>query len=179
MNRIQRERFRDRHLRQKYDLLHSLPTLQTPALAGLYLKSFYNATKRYDLTLPSEITDADVKFCGECGVVHVPMVNMDIVSTSDNEQEDSLSFKCRHCNHKVSFKSNKIESKINSPPPESLSNSPSPVIQNKISNSTAKSRAKKRKQNSLNSLLANKKKEQKNGSTSSLSSLTLESFMKR
>ncbi|SMN22263.1 similar to Saccharomyces cerevisiae YDR478W SNM1 Subunit of RNase MRP, which cleaves pre-rRNA and has a role in cell cycle-regulated degradation of daughter cell-specific mRNAs [Maudiozyma saulgeensis] len=178
MNRTQRERFRDRHLRQKYDLLHSLPTLQTPALAGLYLKSFYNATKRYDITLPSEITDADTKFCGNCGLVHIPMVNTDIEATSHDGQE-SLSFKCRHCNHKASFRSNSIESKLSSVAPTSLSGSPSSAPQNKITKSTAKGRAKKRKQNSLNNLLANKKKEQNNGSSASLSSLTLESFMKR
>ena len=184
MNRNQREQFRDRNMRHKYNLLHITSTLDTPALSGLYLKNFYNATKRYDLTLPSEIVNADQKFCGNCGVVHVPLYNTDISSTVEDTKE-TFKMVCKKCQHEATFENKTIESvKIvpsisNSPTPTPTSTPTPSLTPNKINKNKAKDRAKKRKNNSLNSLLANKKKEQKNDSSSSLSSLTLESFMKK
>lgn len=182
MNRNQREQFRDRNMRQKYDLLHISSTLDTPALSGLYLKNFYNAAKRYDLTLPSEIIDGDQKFCGNCGVVHVPLYNTAISSIIEDTKE-TFKVVCKKCRHEATFENPKIE---NGKVIQSISNSRSPtptptpsLTPNKINKNKAKDRAKKRKNNSLNNLLASKKKEQKNGSNSSLSSLTLESFMKK
>ncbi|KAG0665775.1 hypothetical protein C6P45_000415 [Maudiozyma exigua] len=188
MNRIQREKFRDRNMRQKYDLLHIKSTLNTPALSGLYLKNFYNAAKRYDLTLPSEIVDSDLKFCGNCGVVHVPLYNTDISSTIEGTKE-MFKMVCKKCQYEAIFENPRIESakvvrsKSNSPTLTATLTPKSTVTpsltSNKINKNKAKDRAKKRKNNSLNNLLANKKKEQNNGSSSSLSSLTLESFMKK
>lgn len=184
MNRDQQEKFRDRHLRQKYNLLHIVPTLNTPALSGLYLKSFYNGVKRYNLTLPSEITDPDRKFCGNCGSVHIPSVNTEIKvvkeTVPEGEPVEKIQYKCLRCNHEAKFELNKIKSK------EKRSIESSKIVKgskttDKAIRSTPKGRAKKRKQSSLNNLLTSKKKEQnsRNSSSTSLSSLTLESFMKK
>lgn len=179
MNRSQKEKFRDRHLRQKYDLLHLIPTLKTPALAGLYLTSFYNGAKRYDLTLPKEITEADAKFCGKCGSVHVPLINTDITTTeSPSANEEIIRFKCLNCEREATFSNTKIMHKTPQASIESKQDSPH-IPPKKVVKTSAKDRQKKRKQNSLANLLSTKKKEQKTKSSSPLASLTLENFMKK
>ncbi|EDO16018.1 hypothetical protein Kpol_495p16 [Vanderwaltozyma polyspora DSM 70294] len=56
MNRDQFEKFRDRQIRKKYDLVHMVPHLGIPELSGVYLKNFYNSCKRYEVVLPTNIT---------------------------------------------------------------------------------------------------------------------------
>ncbi|GMM54969.1 Snm1 protein [Maudiozyma humilis] len=178
MNRIQREKFRDRHLRQKYDLLHMMPTLKTPALSGMYLTNYYNGVKRYDLTLPKEITEANAKFCGKCGSVHVPLLNTQIsITDSSAANQETITFKCLNCEHEANFSSHKIKQRA---PQVQVENKEvaETTPKKKITKSTAKDRQKKRKQNSLSNLLSTKKKERKS-SPSPLASLTLENFMKK
>lgn len=189
MNGEQKTRFRDRHLRYQYDLLHCLPSLTSKpdALSGLYLRKFYSATKRYQLALPPQLTDPMGKFCTLCGVVRVAGVNMTMATHKNEADNDvSLKYKCLYC------------SKINEsvlgpelPPPVASSNnktsgSNSPMPTGKVSkpdnktnsSSKAKARAKKRKNNSLSNLLSQKNKENKNKNNSS-GILSLESFMQK
>ena len=187
MNGEQKTRFRDRHVRYQYDLLHCLPsvTSKPDVMSGLYLKKFYNATKRYQLTLPTPLTDPMGKFCTRCGVVRVAGLNM-AVKKHTNEAEDdvSLEYKCLYCS-----KTNKTLLNPQLPSPmvpssnkKSRSNTPIPSGKvskpdNKINNSSkAKARAKKRKNNSLSNLLSQKNKEVKNKSSGIFS---LESFMQK
>lgn len=185
MNRDQRNRFRDRHLQYQYELMHILPSVSTNPdhLSGLYLKKFYNSSKRYQLTLPVPLIEKNSgKFCPKCGVVRIPGINLTMekrISTTGNEA--ILKYSCKLCQENSSTS---LGEEIVVKNHLSKSNTPTPLRKNsdgqkdvKISKgNSAKSRAKKRKMNSLSNLLSKKNKETKNNKGGILS---LESFMKR
>lgn len=193
MNREQKTRFRDRHLRYQYDLLHCLHSVtQRPdSLSGLYLKKFYNATKRYQLTLPTQLTDPMGMFCTQCGVVRVAGVNMEMERhVGAKGKGSSLTYKCLYCS-----KSNDsmLGPELAAPQPIATatsgknSRSNTPISTGKVSkpgnnnssinnSAKAKARAKKRKNNSLSNLLSQKNKENKKKNSGILS---LESFMQK
>ncbi|CCK69713.1 Snm1p KNAG_0C06170 [Huiozyma naganishii CBS 8797] len=186
MNREQRERFRDTHLRFQYDLLHYLPrSSSTAPLAGLYLKKFYNATKRYQLQLPAQIVQADAKFCGQCGIVRVAHHNL-LVSKqqgSSGQPSNRLLYTCRQCGREASFNLGEdppLESPKTAESDSTKVSAQAGKVQ-KSAGSSAKERAKKRKQNSLSNLLSRKNAEQKNRTSGSGSSniLSLEDFMQQ
>ncbi|CCF59471.1 hypothetical protein KAFR_0H00620 [Kazachstania africana CBS 2517] len=190
LNKEQTERFRDRHIRQEYELLHLLPAVGIPELSGLYLKSFYNSTKKYRLTLPTSITDANSKFCGTCGVLFVPTFNLSMKVITPYDKDDkaaptSLQYECLNCRKTSNFEievpkklkhSHHVDATSGKLKSETFLEDKKKVIK-----SSAKDRAKKRKMNSLSNLLNKKKKEdeRKSKNQGSLSSLSLDSFMKR
>lgn len=217
LNKQQAEKYRDIQLKYKYNLLHLLPSMETPELSGVYLRSFYNSVKRYQVTLPSSINDPDTKFCGRCGAVRVPGFNLVIEQREQNEairdgnggtssisdsnsnnnngnfvdsdagkgtpQRDVLVYTCLHCNHKAYFPldspKRSSSSQVATGAANTGDNKKSETISygdgKKRPKNSSKLRAKKRKLNTLSSILANKKKEREG---SPLASLTLESLMK-
>lgn len=186
LNREQSEKFRDRHLREKYELLHMLPNVGAPALSGLYLKSFFNGSKRYQLTLPSSIIEDNNKFCGNCGVIRISTFNLSMKIDQTKDKEDNsiikrkLIYHCHACNSKNEFNLGQQRIKEQTPNKEEVGRAssapPAPKIEK--SKKSAKQRAKARKMNSLSNMLLKKNEEKKNKSTTSLSSLSLENFMK-
>ena len=215
LNKQQAEKYRDIQLKYKYNLLHLLPSMETPALSGVYLRSFYNSVKRYQVTLPSSINEPDAKFCGKCGAVRVAGFNLVVEQQEQNEvikdgnrgnssikdsnnnsgspvdgdsskgalQGDVLVYTCLHCNHKAYFPLSSLKSSNSSQVAISAVNTGDTKKCETISDgndkkrpkNSSKLRAKKRKLNTLSSILANKKKEREG---SPLASLTLESLMK-
>ncbi|CCH61388.1 hypothetical protein TBLA_0E03340 [Henningerozyma blattae CBS 6284] len=183
MNRGEQE-FRDRHLNQKYDLIHFLPSLGIPQLSGFYFKNFLNASKRYHLQLSEIITTKDSKFCGSCGCVRIPNVNFDMLVENiegDNGQQRILKYTCRNCKHcsKFELETPNIGKKRedNKKEEDFIATWPSKKSANKVEKKTtsARDRSKKRKMNSLLNRLK-EKNDQKLKSSSSV--LSLESFMK-
>lgn len=191
MNKDQKIKFRDRHLQYQYDLLHQLPSItKTPNdLSGLYLKKFYNSTKKYQLCLPSQLTDSMGKFCSKCGVVRVPGINMSmkIVSNqhNNNSSSSSLIYHCRLCSSETVSDIIDIQlPSLNSGKALTSNNKKTLSIHTSNNNNKvkknenkAKIRAKKRKMNTLSNLLLQKDKENKNKQKSN-GLLSLESFMK-
>lgn len=190
MNREQSEKFRDKHLIQKYNLIHLLPTLDVPELSGLYLKSFLNATKRYQLQLPPVISDSSSKFCGSCGTVRIPLRNtkMSIAENSNETKVEctrTLQYKCLSCKYTESFPLKQSAHQRIEPGSQAKDRFVATWPQRKQpekernmveKKSSAKERAKKRKLNSLSNLLSRKKDEKKKQASPSLS---LESFMQQ
>ena len=88
MNKDQIEKYQERSLRKKYNMLHMLPTLSSKALSGLYYKNFHNSVKRYQITLPEQLRNG--KFCSYCGSTYVPNFNATLQITIRAEQ-DALS----------------------------------------------------------------------------------------
>ena len=179
MNRDQNEKYRERQLRKKYDMVHMLPGLGLPELSGIYLKNFYNSSKRYKVVLPPSIVEADAKFCGSCGCIRIPNYNVHMEITKEGE----LQFQCKHCSRVTHFQYSihKKESKdIDIIPKEKfVAKWPNKgENENKITKNggnNARDRQKKRKSNSLSAMLNKKNDEKKKQSSTSLS---LESFMK-
>ncbi|AQZ15975.1 SNM1 (YDR478W) [Zygosaccharomyces parabailii] len=175
MNKAQSERFRDTHLMYKYNLIHLLPSMEVPELSGLYLKSFYNGTKRYCLQLPQYITEPNSKFCGACGAVRVPSFNTQMavveeISENSAEISRALQYTCLHCNTEASLAPRKVEPNKAKETVAGLHES----LNNKVGKkSSAKERAKKRKKSTLSNMLSQKNEEKKKNSFS----LSLESFM--
>lgn len=189
MNREQAEKFRDKHLVQKYNLIHLLPTLDAPELSGLYLKSFLNATKRYRIQLPPVIGDASSKFCGSCGAVRIPRYNVEMSAIEDSEASMArgprvLQYKCLNCQYVEKFPlepSSQAQVKVQPRESEFVATWPkakdSEKTTKKVEKKTsAKERAKKRKLNSLSNLLQKKNEEKRKQNSPSLS---LESFMQQ
>lgn len=184
MNRVEAERFRDKQISQKYNLIHLLPTLNVPELSGLYLKSFYNATKRYQLQLPPLIREPEAKFCGSCGCVRIPQRNSRLSVIEEVEADTpsrKLQYTCLHCKHVAIFPL--VELPKETDPDQNPTNEKFTATwprrektAGKVDKSSSKMRAKKRKMNSLSSLLSKKNEEREKRSSSSLS---LESFMQR
>lgn len=176
MNRDQKTRFRDRQIRQKYDLLHMLPSIGVKELSGLYLKNFYNCTKRYQMKLPPYIKEPDQKFCGECGYIQVPTHSVRIETTNnDSDTSEKIEFTCLICQHKYH---EILETKSRKGIPKPMAGLEKETNQVNKKTNSAKKRAKLRKQNSLTSMLSRKEQEKKNVSRTS-SVLSLESFMKK
>ncbi|CDO91847.1 unnamed protein product [Kluyveromyces dobzhanskii CBS 2104] len=169
-------------------MIHHVQRLGEPQLSGLYLKSFYNTSKRYRLPLPDDIRGDNTKFCGNCGCVRVAGYNLTMSFYTETEDEgmviQKLKYTCHHCQEDHVFEVDKTENKAASSSREA---SPKVEIQwpkrssledvEKVKkNITAKERAKKRKQSTLSNLLASKKgKEESKKNTVSLS---LMDFMK-
>lgn len=180
------EKFKARHLEQKYNLIHLLPSIGVPELSGLYLKSFFNASKRYDLQLPPLVLEGDSKFCGCCGCVRVPNFNTkmrieEVPGDEIGESKRTLVYSCMNCNHQASFLLSRSSNKVNTDKKETSafvatwpSGKDSDGKVEKRNN--AKDRAKKRKSSTLSSLLSKKTENQEK---TTLSSLNLESFMER
>lgn len=198
MNKDQKIKFRDRHLQYQYDLLHQLPSIikTTNNLSGLYLKRFYNSTKKYQLNLPSPLTDSMGKFCPKCGVVRVPCINTSMKiqpnqnnppKSSSSSSTSSLIYYCLLCSNETACEviDTQLPSLDNIHPSaknnNTNNNKTTTVIQNikKVNKSEnkAKIRAKKRKMNTLANLLSQKDRENKNKQKSN-GLLSLESFMK-
>ncbi|QLL30821.1 hypothetical protein HG536_0A06360 [Torulaspora globosa] len=184
MNRVEAQKFRDKQISQKYNLIHLLPTLNVPELSGLYLKSFLTATKRYQLQLPSLIGESEAKFCGSCGCVRIPQRNSRlsvIEEVEANVPSRKLQYTCLHCKHAATFPLVEL-SKESVPDQEPTSEKFTATwprrekVAGKVEKNSSKIRAKKRKMNSLSSLLSKKNEEREKRSSSSLS---LESFMQR
>lgn len=189
MNREQAEKFRDKQIVHKYNLIHMVPMIRTPELSGLYLKSFYNASKRYQLRLPPSIEDTDTKFCASCGCVRIPSYNVEM-STAERgdsmpgESARELQYKCLHCNHVAKFPLGRLQENENITQKECSNPKFTATWPKKVRSeqdttkvekkNTAKERAKKRKMSSLSSLLSRKEEERKKKSSPSLS---LDSFM--
>ncbi|AET40324.1 Snm1p Ecym_5586 [Eremothecium cymbalariae DBVPG len=178
MNKLDKERFRDIHIRHKYNILHKVLNVGTPQLSGLYLKSFYNAVKRNRLVLPNSIIEGDRKFCGSCGVIYVS--GYTLASKVQNiESADSIErilvYDCLQCGHKKEFplsievKTSKEVEMVEFSNFRSKETTSNLVSVNK--KSTGRHRAKKRKKNSLINVLAVKKQQtdSKNKITLSLS----------
>lgn len=188
MNKDQKIKFRDRHLRYQYELLHFIPSITShpDTLSGLYLRKFYNSTKRYQLNLPPTLVDKCGKFCPQCGVVRVLGVNSSTHLSKDSDKDDTLLiYKCQLCKNET--RSPSLGQPLPAPalsPSSSLSAanssaSLSPGI-GKVekSGNKAKARAKKRKMNNLSNLLSQKDKERKD-SNKHKGLLSLESFMQK
>lgn len=179
MNREQKERFRDQHIGEKYNLVHLLPSLDIPELSGFYLKSFLNASKKYNLQLPDHIITPDSKFCGKCGCVKIPGNNLKMKL---DDKERKLIHTCLNCQNthtfdletqKKSIEVKEIEKKeFVATWPVKKGNDTNSKIDKKPN---AKERSKKRKLNSLSNKLKKKKKDAEIKQSSSL--LSLESFM--
>ncbi|CCE62206.1 hypothetical protein TPHA_0C00490 [Tetrapisispora phaffii CBS 4417] len=92
MNREAKENYRDIQLRKKYNSIHKLAELGLSELSGLYLTSFYNSSKRYNVILPQQIVSDGSKFCGKCGCLRVPNHNVLISS-----EELNIRFTCLKC----------------------------------------------------------------------------------
>lgn len=176
MNRDQKIKFKERQIRQKYDLLHILPSIGVKELSGLYLKNFYNTTKRYQLRLPTYLKEPDQKFCGECGYVQVPTHSVKIETTNINDDTDTkMNYTCIMCQHKYD---EILETKTKRGFSRPLKNSDKEKAQVNKKVNSAKKRAKLRKQNSLTSMLSRKEQEKRNvNKTTSI--LSLESFLKK
>ncbi|QLQ78384.1 hypothetical protein HG537_0A06310 [Torulaspora globosa] len=182
MNRLEADKFRDKQISQKYNLLHLLPTLNVPELSGLYLKSFFNATKRYQLQLPGLIAESEAKFCGSCGLVRIPQRNLRLSIIEEVEAKvpsRKLQYTCLHCKHVATFP---LELSKEIEPDQDPTNEKFTAtwprrekVAGQVDKKSSKLRAKRRKMNSLSNLLT-KKHEERNRSSSSLS---LESFMQR
>ncbi|AQZ17601.1 SNM1 (YDR478W) [Zygosaccharomyces parabailii] len=175
MNRAQSERFRDTHLMYKYNLIHLLPSMEVPELSGLYLKSFYNGTKRYCLQLPQYIIEPNSKFCGTCGTVRVPTFNTQMavveeISENSAETFRALQYTCLHCNTEARLAPRKVEPNKSR---EIVTRSHEPLNNKVGKKSSAKERAKKRKKSTLSNMLSQKNEEKKKNSFS----LSLESLM--
>lgn len=197
MNKDQAEKYQERSLRQKYNLLHVLPTLNSRALSGLYYKNFHNSVKRYQIMLPEQLKSG--KFCSHCGCVYVTNFNASLQLTTNTEQGDSDELggesmegpkKCIQVNCLNCEKSKLFEWKSELVVP-TFGQDVSPMINStssgkvsyavkkpqKSKTSTGKERSKKRKLNSLTNLLSKRNQEKKMEKKKS-SSLSLESFMK-
>lgn len=194
MNKDQKIKFRNRHLQYQYDLLHQLPSIikTTNSLSGLYLKKFYNSTKKYQLNLPSSLTDSMGKFCPRCGVVRVPSINtsMKIKPNQNNNphffsSSSSFIYCCLLCTNETAYDvtDTQLPSLRSTQTLTNNNNNNKSIvdIQNnkKINKSEnkAKIRAKKRKMNTLSNLLSQRERENKNKQKSN-GLLSLESFMK-
>ncbi|KAL3230640.1 Ribonuclease MRP protein subunit SNM1 [Nakaseomyces bracarensis] len=176
MNRDQKIKFRDRQIKQKYELVHMLPSLGVKELSGLYLKNFFNCTKRYHYKLSDYVKEPDQKFCGECGYIQVPTHSVKIETIQvEQDRQTVIKFTCLMCKHTYN-ETIEVKTKKSTPKPTLDPEAKSHQI-NKNTNS-AKKRAKLRKQNSLTSMLSRKDQEKKNVKKSS-SMLSLESFMKK
>ncbi|KAK5778458.1 hypothetical protein RI543_004123 [Arxiozyma heterogenica] len=197
MNKDQKIKFRNRHLQYQYDLLHQLPSIikTTNSLSGLYLKKFYNSTKKYQLNLPSSLTDSMGKFCPRCGVVRVPSINTSMkIKPNQNNNPHSFSssssfiYCCLLCTNETAY--DVIDTQLPSlRSTQTLTNNNNNNNDNKSmadiqnnkkvnkSENKAKIRAKKRKMNTLSNLLSQREKENKNKQKSN-GLLSLESFMK-
>lgn len=197
MNKEQAGKYQERNLRQKYRLLHVLPTLNSRALSGLYYKNFHNSVKRYQITLPEQLRSG--KFCSHCGCVYVPNFNAKLQVTTNTEQDDSkklddegmeepkkcIKLNCLNCEKSTLFEwkselvdpafEQDVNSKMNSTSSRKVSHAAKKPQKGKISG--GKDRSKKRKLNSLTNLLSKRKQEKKMEKKKS-SSLSLESFMK-
>lgn len=176
-------------MKQKYNLIHLLPSLEAPALSALYLKSFLNATKKYELCLPSSIVDSDAKFCGKCGCVRISNFNTKMWIDEDTadktgSNQRTLIYLCLNCGRKAKFplicepQEDEVNQQENSNNAGFVANWPKSVekkdVNKVLKKNTAKERAKKRKSSTLSSMLAEKSESQKK---KTLSSLNLESFM--
>ncbi|QEU58543.1 Snm1 [Kluyveromyces lactis] len=187
--RRDREKFMDRTMAHKYNMVHHVQRLGEPQLSGLYLKNFYNTAKRYRLPLPESIRADNVKFCGNCGCVRIAGYNLTMNLLRETDENGvvtrNLRYQCGHCQSEYNFEVDKTEPKKD---PSSKEASPKVDIQwprqsspevndDKIKkNTTAKERAKKRKQSTLSNLLASKK--EKEESKKKNVSLSLMDFMK-
>ncbi|CAI4056582.1 hypothetical protein N7582_000652 [Saccharomyces uvarum] len=201
MNRDQTVKYQERNLRQKYNMLHALPTLKSKALSGLYYRNFHNSVKRYQVVLPEQLISG--KFCPHCGCVYVPNFNATLQATTSTEQDDSaklnnediqtlkrcIEVRCLNCKmcEKFDWKTELGEQATKGEPKpiaDGISARKVPQatekqqkLNTKNKSSSGKDRSKKRKLNSLTSLLS-KKNQEKNQKKNMSSSLSLESFMK-
>ncbi|SCU93058.1 LADA_0G01112g1_1 [Lachancea dasiensis] len=191
LNRQQRERFTATHIAYKYNLLHYLPGIEQSQLSGLYLKSFYNGTKRNRLHLPEHLTNG-TKFCEKCGVVHIAGLNLNMaivdVMASDDESVHNqvLEYKCLLCGKVKQFdigNSKRIESQQGPregfvakwPSGQKTSHDAAEVNGSQVKKlASGKERAKKRKMNTLANMLSRKKDEEANKKSASLN---LEDFL--
>ncbi|CAI4059432.1 Snm1p SKDI_04G6800 [Saccharomyces kudriavzevii IFO 1802] len=197
MNKDQAEKYRERNLRHKYNILHVLPTLKSKALSGLYYKNFHNSVKRYQITLPEQLMNG--KFCSHCGCVYVPNFNSMLQVTTGTEQngvvelnveraqapEKCISVSCLNCKSSTLFdwKSELVEPVVerdvkfaaDSAGNRNVSHIVDKAPRAKIS--SGKDRSKKRKSNSLTNLLS-KRNQEKRLEKKRNSSLSLDSFMK-
>lgn len=174
MNREQSIRYKDRHLQYQYDLCHFLPS----TLSGLYVKKLYNSSKKYQVALPNEITDSNVKFCGNCGIVRV--INKTVkINKIVNDGIGTLKYHCLSCKYNYNFDLGRqpVVNKSMKDDKNEILNNDSKLSEKKIQkrNNSAKARSKKRKMNSLSNLLSKKNEER----SKSNSSLSLDSFMQR
>lgn len=164
LNRQQREKFVVSHMCHKYNLLHVLPGIEQTQLSGLYLKSFYNGARRNRLQLPDHLSKG-TKFCDHCGVVYLAGVTLDMkVEESDKKSDEitkKLNFRCLSCSHSKVFP---LETK----PAEETSSAnetfvakwPAKPKDLDVKRSKPKERAKKRKLNSLSSMLTKKREDE-------------------
>lgn len=168
----------------KYNLIHHIQRIAEPELSGLYVKNFFNCSKRYRLILPEVMTRNNIKFCGSCGCIRVPGYNliMDLIREKEGETEiRTLRYLCKHCEHEEKIMVDKTtlastSSEQNSPKFIATWKKPSTNEVTKVNkNTNAKERAKKRKQSTLSNLLAAKKEKEDNKNKMSLS---LMDFMK-
>ncbi|SCU78508.1 LAFA_0A06942g1_1 [Lachancea sp. 'fantastica'] len=193
LNRSQREKFVATHIAHKYNLLHILPSIEQPQLAGLYLKSFYNGTKRNRLNLPDSITNG-TKFCESCGVVHIAGVNLEMQVVEKEvkasaKPERTLEYKCLQCSTTKEFTLEAAERfredlRTTTSQPTIKGTSARNVEPHTTENasmvkkqSSGKERAKRRKMNSLSNML-NKKKEAEASKKRSLT-LSLDDFLQK
>lgn len=164
MNREQATKYRDRHLQYQYDLCHYLPS----SISGLYVKKLYNSSKRNRVSLPNEITDSNVKFCGNCGIVRTINKTVQITKTATDGMR-VLQYRCLNCgvDHKFELGPEPVFKRIGKvETPEKRTQKPT---------NSAKPRSKKRKMNSLSNLLSKKNEERSKSNTS----LSLDSFMQK
>ncbi|CAR23143.1 Snm1p [Lachancea thermotolerans CBS 6340] len=179
LNRQQREKFMASHICHKYNLLHVLPGIGQSQLSGLYLKSFYNGVKRNQLQLPEPLVNGS-KFCDSCGVVYIAGVNLDMkVQEAENDGvgAKSLVYTCRNCGKHKHFQ---ISVKIREPTPKPaeafVAKWPAKKDESKVKKLTGKERAKKRKLDSLSSMLSRKREEEESKKKLSLS---LDDFLQK
>lgn len=184
MNKVEKEKFTDRTMKQKYNIIHFVQGLGEPELAGAYVKNFFNAAKRYRLALPDSIVEDEGKFCQKCGTVRV--VNHNTSMELLREEKDGvivrkLRYVCYHCNQECVTKVDEFEKE----PPQSSEKSSlfvaewpkksKDTVDSSNKNMSAKERAKKRKQSTLSNLLSAKKEQNERKNKTSLS---LMDFMK-
>lgn len=187
LNKQQREKFLTSHMNYKYNLLHILPSISQPQLSGVYFKSFCNASKRNQVTLPEQIIADSVKFCGSCGIVFISGVNMRmrLVEECDDNGKilRTLQYTCINCSHvknlffdqKDTSCSEKSKEHFVATWPVPKPNSSDTENNGKVKKNAAKERAKKRKMNTLTNILSKKREtEQKKNKLS----LSLEDLLK-
>lgn len=189
MSKRDRDKFMDRTMAHKYNMIHHVQRLGAPQLSGLYLKNFYNSAKRYRLPLPEPIGEDNVNFCGTCGCTRIIGYNLTMDLLREKQEDGAivrkLQYICKHCDSEHIFELdrtepiNKSQSKESSPkvPIEWPHRDTTSKEEGKIKkNTTAKERAKKRKQSTLSNLLAIKK--EKEEAKKNKVSLSLMDFMK-
>ncbi|CUS24791.1 LAQU0S19e01706g1_1 [Lachancea quebecensis] len=179
LNRQQRENFTASHICHKYNLLHVLPGIGQSQLSGLYLKSFYNGVKRNRLQLPEPLVNGS-KFCDKCGVVYIAGLNLDMKveeAIKDGVGEKSLIYTCLKCNkHKQFPITTKGPEHAPKQPEAFVAKWPAKKEESKVKKITGKERAKKRKLDSLSSMLSRKREEEVSRKKLSLS---LDDFLQK